>query len=116
MNLKHLHLHVRDLGIAEGFYRDWFGLTVSRRYEGLTFLTDDDRFDLALMKDDAPAAMPAWFHFGFRLPARADVAALHERMRDAAVSIVRPLSGDDALASFRCGDPDGHVIEVYWEP
>ena len=57
MNLKHLHLHVRDLGVAEGFYRDWFGLAVSRRYDGLTFLTDDDRFDLALMKDDAPAAM-----------------------------------------------------------
>ena len=115
MNLKHLHLHVRDRPAAEAFYRDWFGLATTRRGERISFLTDDAGFDLALMDDEAPDAMPPWFHFGFRLDSALDVTTLHRRMRDALVRIAKPLYEDESLVSFRCADPDGYVIEVHWQ-
>lgn len=115
MNLKHLHLHVRDRAAAESFYAEWLGMRVARRGESLTFMSDDDGFDLALMDDAAPAAMPAWFHFGYRLPAAQAVADLHERMSRAGVAIRKPLYQDESLVSFRCADPDGYAIEAYWE-
>ena len=36
-------------------------------------------------------------------------------MQAAGVPIVKPLYEDDTFASFRCADPDAHLIEVYWE-
>ena len=115
MELKHLHLHVRDRTGAEAFYGRWFGLAVTRRGDTLTFLRDDAAFDLALMDDPAPDPMPSWFHLGFRLASADAVATQLERMRAAAVPIVKPLYRDDTFASFRCADPDGYSIEVYWE-
>lgn len=115
MELKHLHIHVRDRNVAERFYRQWFGLTVARRGASLTFMNDEAKFDLALMDDPSPHALPPWFHFGFRLATAEAVATLHERMSVARVSIVKPLYKDESLVSYRCLDPDGHGIEVYWE-
>jgi len=90
-------------------------MKVARRGESLTFLTDDDGFDLALMDDPDPNRMPAWFHFGYRLNSAREVVGLHDRMRDSGVVILKPLYEDDELVSFRCVDPDGYAIEVYWE-
>ena len=115
MNLNHLHLHVRDRTAAEAFYERWFGLTVGRRGEYLSFLHDDAGFDLALMDDAAPAPMPAWFHLGFRLADADAVLTLHDRMRATGVEIVKALYQDEMLASYRCADLDGYAIEIYWE-
>ena len=57
---------------------------------------------------------PTWFHFGFRLASAADVRDLHGRM-SAGEAPVRPLHDDADYVWFRCADPDGHAIEVYWE-
>jgi catechol-2,3-dioxygenase len=115
MNLKHLHLHVLDREVAEKFYSTWMGMSVARRGECLTFMTDAAGFDLALMDDQAPSPMPPWFHFGFRVPSAQDVVGLHNRMREAGISIVKALYQDHSLVSFRCADPDRYAIEVYWE-
>lgn len=115
MDLKHLHLHTRDRRAAERFYLDWLGLTVARREEGLSFLTDTQGFDLALMDDPAPQPLPAWFHFGSKLASADEVQALYERMRRAGLPMRKPLYRDDTLALFRVEDPDGHSIEIYWE-
>jgi catechol-2,3-dioxygenase len=115
MNLKHLHLHVRHRPAAEAFYATWLGMTVARRGESLTFMSDDDGFDLALMDDAAPAPMPAWFHFGCRLPTSQAVVETHRRMSEAGIPIRKALYEDDSLVSFRCADPDGYSIEIYWE-
>jgi catechol 2,3-dioxygenase-like lactoylglutathione lyase family enzyme len=116
MNLEHLHLHVRDRAAAERFYLEWFGMRLNRRGERLTFLTDESGFDLALMDDASPQTMPPWFHFGFRPGTGAAVVALHDRMTKAGVPMVRRLYQDESMVSFRCRDPDGYAIEVYWEP
>jgi len=56
-----------------------------------------------------------WCHFGFRLNLADEVIGLHNDMARAGVAIVRPLYRDETLVSFRCADPDGYAIEVYWE-
>jgi catechol-2,3-dioxygenase len=115
MNLRHLHIHVRDRRLAEEFYLKWMGMAIARRGERLTFMTDEVGFDLALMDDQTPSPMPAWFHFGFRLPSGQRVIDLHKRMGESGINILKPLYEDDSLVSFRCADPDGYAIEIYWE-
>jgi len=115
LNLNHLHLHVRDREAAERFYAAWMGMKVARRGERLTFMTDAAGFELALMDDRAPAAMPSWFHFGFKLPSAQQVTDLHDRMRASGIVILKPLYQDESLVSFRCADPDRYPIELYWE-
>ena len=115
MKLKHLHLNVRDRSASEGFYAAWLGMSVARREERMTFLTDEDGFELDLMDDDQPGPMPSWFHFGYRLPSAEAVVELHRRMSEFGLAIRRPLAQDHSAALFRCADPDGYVIEIYWE-
>jgi catechol 2,3-dioxygenase-like lactoylglutathione lyase family enzyme len=115
MNLRHLHLHVRDRVAAEAFYTDWLGMKIGRRGESLTFMTDDAGFDLALMNDSAPQPMPGWFHFGYRLANANAVRDVHRRMTESQVTIRKELYEDEYLVSFRCADPDGYCIEIYWE-
>lgn len=115
MSIQHLHLHVRDRTLAEHFYASWFGMTVQRRASEITFMTDEREFLFALMDDAAPAPMPPWFHFGIRLQTAAAVLALHERMVGSGIGIRKPVCQDVSLVSYRCADPDGYVIEVYWE-
>jgi hypothetical protein len=46
------------------------------------------------------------------------VASLHDlldRMQVAQVPIAKSLYEDPTFASFRCRDPDGYAIELYWE-
>ncbi|NDP43757.1 MAG: VOC family protein [Aromatoleum sp.] len=114
MDISHLHLHVRDRPRATEFYRRWFGLTVQREGEAITFLTGTRDFLLALMTDPSPEPPPPWFHFGLRLPAGEAVRDLLARMEQAQVPIAKPLFAGPTLVSFRCRDPDGYAIEVYW--
>jgi len=90
-------------------------MSVARREERITFLTDEDGFELDLMEDDQPGSMPSWFHFGYRLPSPEAVVELHRRMSEFGVAIRRPLAQDHSAALFRCADPDGYAIEIYWE-
>ena len=115
MKLKHLHLNVRDRPASEAFYAAWLGMSVARREARMTFLTDEDGFELDLMDDDQPGSMPSWFHFGYRLPSAEAVVELHRRMSEFGLAIRRPLAQDHSAALFRCADPDGYVIEIYWE-
>ena len=71
-----------------------------------------DGFDLALHAvPDAGQPQP-FLHFGFRMPAAADVSAVLARVRAAGIEVI----DEDDDPSFKCLDPDGHRIEVYWEP
>lgn len=115
MDLNHLHLHVPDLERAKAFYVRWFRFRERVRHgEDLLFLTNDDKFDFALMKDGKAGKFPKWFHFGFHLGSAKAVKSLRARMAKARVK-VDPLHEEERFVSFRCYDPDGHKIEVYWE-
>ena len=115
MQLNHLHLHVASVDEAAAFYAAHFGF---RRHvvqsDGTLFLRGDGGVDLALAAGP-PDNFPPWAHFGFRLDSGDAVRGLFERLRGAGVTIRNALEEEPGFVSFRCADPDGHLIEVYWE-
>lgn len=116
MDITHLHLHTRDRARSEAFYREHFGLRLDGRGDAITFMKGERDFLLALMDDAAPAPLPAWFHFGMRMDSAASVRDKHEALVGDGVPIVVPLAESPSITAFRCADPDGHVIEIYWLP
>ena len=113
--LNHLHLHVRSITRARDFYARYFGLRDHVWHGEILFMRDaEDGLDLAL----APAAdldtFPEWFHFGFRFERPDEVASLHARLRADGVE-TSELDNFGDFVVFRCRDPDGHQLEVYWE-
>jgi catechol 2,3-dioxygenase-like lactoylglutathione lyase family enzyme len=114
VRLNHLHLHVASVAEAADFYQRWFGFARHVAHGQVLFLRDAAGMDLALAPGE-PDVMPPWFHFGFRLDEASAVAALHARLAAEGVTITEPLTDEEGVVSFRCLDPDGHAIEVYWE-
>ena len=115
MDLNHLHLHVGDLARSRRFYETYFGFRERVTHGEILFLTNDHAFDLALAPAPSVDRFPAWFHFGFRLNTADAVRELHQKMSSGGVPLPKGLIDDPDLVSFRCTDPDGHSIEIYWE-
>jgi len=116
MNINHLHLKVASAERSRDFYERFFGLRVSAMHGDILFMRDDNGLDLALAPSPSPDPLPDWFHFGFRLESADAVARLYCEIEEAGIGIRQPLERDDDLTFFRCRDPDGYGIEVYWEP
>lgn len=118
MRLIHLGLPVRDAERSIRFYGEHFGFdpaTAQRYPDGTVIIRNKDGFDLALHAV-ADAGQPQPFlHFGFRADSPAEVGAVLGRVRAAGVEVVEHDQDPDS-ESFKCLDPDGHRIEVYWEP
>lgn len=117
VKLRHLGLPVADSDRSLAFYAMYFGFdpeTATRYPDGTTIVRDADGFDLALHDDAAASPNPVFLHFGFGVPDAAQVHRLRERMQADGVSIVERTDETD-LVSFKCLDPDGWRIEVYWE-
>ncbi|HZZ34280.1 MAG TPA: VOC family protein [Caulobacteraceae bacterium] len=114
MRLNHLHLHVASVDRAAEYYGRHFGLTRHVWHDDILFLRDEAGMDLALAPGP-PDDFPPWSHFGFRLETPDEVRALHDRMAAEGATIRTPLTDDGDMLWFRCADPDGHQIEVYWE-
>lgn len=113
--LNHIHLHVRNLTESCAFYESRFGFVEHTRHGGIVFLRDaSDGLDLALAPADEVERMPAWFHFGFRLSSPSEVSELHQELASAGY-VTHGLETHDDLVFFRCKDPDGYQLEVYWE-
>ena len=116
MNINHLHLKVASVARAQSFYTRFFGLRPSVCHGDMLFMRDDAGMDLALAPASDPEPLPSWFHFGFRLESADAVTQLHGEMCGAGVPLKAPLTTAGDLTFFRCLDPDGHDIEIYWEP
>ena len=114
MDLNHLHIHVRSVDRAKAFYERFFGLREFVRHGEVVFMRDGKGMDFALAPAAEPEPMPPWFHFGFRLPDVAAVEALHAQIVEAGVAC-EPLGREPDIVWFRCRDPDGYGVEVYWE-
>ncbi len=118
MHINHLHLKVASVERARAFYARFFGLADFVWPGEMLFMRDDAGMDLALAPEPAAAVepMPPWFHFGFRLDDADAVKAMHDRMAAEGVPLSEPLTTAGDLTFFRCADPDGYSIEVYFEP
>jgi catechol 2,3-dioxygenase-like lactoylglutathione lyase family enzyme len=115
MHLNHLHLHVADVARSRAFYEAYFGFAEHARHGEILFLRNEDWFDLALAPSPEVEPLPEWFHFGFRRHLPDEVRDLYERMKEDGVRMRAGLIDEEDLVSYRCFDPDGYGIEVYWE-
>jgi catechol 2,3-dioxygenase-like lactoylglutathione lyase family enzyme len=118
MHLNHLGLPVRGLRRSQQFYSAYFGFdpATAQAYEdGTVIIRNTDGFDLALYPVEQVEPSPAFLHAGFRAAKPADVRALMERIDAEGITIVER-NDEAAYVAFKCLDPDGHRIEVYWEP
>jgi catechol 2,3-dioxygenase-like lactoylglutathione lyase family enzyme len=118
MHLLHLGLPVRDVRRSLDFYAAHFGFdpATARRYpDGTVIIRNPDGFDLALHPGRARDSPSGFLHFGFSLPDADRVRAMLARVEAEGVPIVERDDDPDYVA-FKCLDPDGWRIEVYWEP
>ena len=114
MRANHVHLLVADPDRSAEFYGRWFGFVEGMEYGDVRFLLSPSGFELALSLDPDFRPLPSWFHWGFKAGDRAEVRRLYQEMVAADVPVTRALLEDDQMVSFRCADPDGHSIEIYW--
>src|SRR5690242_3946975 len=118
MQLGHLGLPVSDRDRSLQFYETYFGFlpsTAQSYPDGTTIVRNSDGFDLAL--HPAPGVIPpdGFLHFGFAMDDAKSVDTIRERLETDGVPIVER-DDEPELVSFKCLDPDGWRIEVYWEP
>ncbi len=112
----HVHLRVRDLDRAVGFYRDVFDLTVRERVGRYAFLSwGDQHHDVALQAvgDGAPGpgAGVGLYHAAIEVPDEAALAGVADRLDERGVP-VSPVDHGISLALY-FDDPDGNGLEAY---
>jgi hypothetical protein len=73
-----------------------------------------DRFDLALHQVTDVGVPSGFLHFGLAMSDPDAVRALRERLIRDGVSVIES-DDEPQLVSFKCLDPDGWHVEVYWE-
>jgi catechol 2,3-dioxygenase-like lactoylglutathione lyase family enzyme len=118
MHLRHLGLPVRDDERSLKFYSTYFGFdpaTAQSYPDGTVIVRNADRFDLALHRTADVVAPSTFLHFGFAMADAEAVSALRSRLEADGVRIVER-DDEPELVSFKCLDPDGWRVEVYWEP
>jgi catechol 2,3-dioxygenase-like lactoylglutathione lyase family enzyme len=117
MHLSHLGLPVLDAARSQLFYTTYFGFdpaTAQEYPDGTIIIRNADGFDLALHATKDVGAPQPFLHFGFRLAAGVDVRAALARVSADGIEIIEH-DDDPEMVSFKCVDPDGHRVEVYWE-
>ena len=117
VDLNHLNLRVRDPAACRDFYQVHFEFRPAFETDGGYFVRNDDGFLLALIPTEAHQPLPDGFHIGFRIDTPQHVAAQRDQlvaggMRVSDLEDHRPA---EAYVTFRCWDPDGTEIEVFWE-
>lgn len=107
-----LELPVTDLARSRQFYQDYFGFDASEPASdgNALILRNSGAFALVLV----PFQSPGTIKLGFSLPGPEAVRDLYVHLLGHNVDV-----GDDReepdYVGFQCLDPDGHVINVYWE-
>lgn len=129
--MGHLALRVRDLERSIAFYTSLFGMELRWREEGEIAFLACGQDDLALLQlppipaagaaaVPTPAAMdclPRLDHFGFRVHSPEEVDRALERLRNAGIpNCGDPVRHRDGAYSFYVPDPDGHLIQVLFDP
>lgn len=117
MTIRHLALAVADQERSRAFYERHFGFgarPARRCSDGVLMLYDAGGFALALGPAEGPVRTPAFLHFGFAVRDRDEVRARRAALAAAGVPIVEEWD-EPGYASVKCRDPDGYVLETFWE-
>ncbi|MBS1912907.1 MAG: VOC family protein [Bacteroidetes bacterium] len=114
--INHLVLKVRDLAVADRFYRELVGLELVGARAGMRFYSAGaHHHDLALLEVGPDAAVPSrrqvgLFHFCFDVSDEAALAEIYHRLRDAGADL-RGTADHGVMRSFYVRDPDGNLVE-----
>jgi catechol 2,3-dioxygenase-like lactoylglutathione lyase family enzyme len=114
--MDHLALAVAHEERSRRFYATYLGFDArsERMDDGVLMLWNAAGFQLALGPADPDARLPAFLHFGVRLESPAAVRALAARLRSDGVEVVEEWD-EPAYVSLKVRDPDGYVVELFWE-
>jgi catechol 2,3-dioxygenase-like lactoylglutathione lyase family enzyme len=118
LHLNHIALLVADLDRSLDFYCRFFGFdrtTIQQYDDGVVFVRNADGFDLALKPAPEVSVPPSFLHFGFRAWNPSVVSTLQTNLAIAGVEMVEA-HHEATYVSLKVRDPDGYVIETYWEP
>jgi catechol 2,3-dioxygenase-like lactoylglutathione lyase family enzyme len=117
MDLNHLNLRVRDADACRIFYERYFEFAPAFDADGGHFVRNRDGFTLALIPVEEHQTLPDGFHIGFGMDSSEDVHAMHNRLRAGGVRVgsVEDYRPSEEYVTFRCWDPDGTEIEIFWE-
>ena len=117
--VNHLALAVTDQERSRRFYERYlgFGAAPSRRYpDGTLMLYDATGFALALgVVEPGAVRLPPFLHFGRAQESAEEVRAVHRRALADGLDVVE-VWDEPAYASVKVRDPDGYVVELFWEP
>jgi len=112
--MDHLALAVTDQERSRRFYETYcgFGARPARRYDdGTLMLYDDSGFALALGRAGGGFAP----HAGIALADAGAVGEMARRLAADGIEIVERWD-EPEYASVKARDPDGNVVEFFWEP
>jgi catechol 2,3-dioxygenase-like lactoylglutathione lyase family enzyme len=116
--MDHLALAVHDQERSRGFYARYLGFDAAppHRYpDGTLMLHDSKGFSLALCHTDEETRTPSFNHFGIRLSTAEEMRAFRDRLAADAVPVVGWWD-EPGYVSVKFKDPDGYIVEVFWEP
>jgi catechol 2,3-dioxygenase-like lactoylglutathione lyase family enzyme len=115
--LTHLGLDVTDQERSRRFYETYlgFGAAPPKRYpDGTLMLFGEDGFMLALGQAAAPPQLPPFLHFGRRLASAEAVRAFRSKAAADGLDVVEEWD-EPTYVSVKVRDPDGYVVELFWE-
>ena len=128
LGLRHLALWVRDMGRSRGFYQDTLGLKVvwEPDPDNVYLSSGADNLALHQIPEERLGEFQREFndrrgqsldHFGFLVESPEAVEAVFEALKGSGAPIVKPLrTHRDRSVSFYTADPDGHMIQILYEP
>ena len=106
--MDHLALAVSDQERSQRFYARYCGFEAPRTYPDGTLMLHRDGFTLALGGDGFQP------HFGMSLDDAAAVRAMAERLARDGLEIVERWD-EPEYVSVKVLDPDGNLVEFFWE-
>lgn len=113
---KLAEINAVDVEAAAQFFKRFFGFNTQKKHGAGLFLWNSHGFMMAINPLPERPVFPSWFHIGFRLHTPEKVRGLYERLIETKVPIKAEMQSHDDFVFFRCFDPTGYEIEIFWEP
>jgi catechol-2,3-dioxygenase len=114
--IHHVGLHATNPVASAEFYRDVLGMQIVAGSDpghplgAAAFLSsrpDEEHHEIALFAD------PTFAHIAFKVSSLSEFRSFHARVVEKNIPIKFVFNHGVSFA-FYFGDPDGHMIEVYW--